>query len=791
MNKSVAELCATCRAVDFTALVWPPAVRDVLQGRHGIDLGTTQSIRDRRDVCELCDLFVTWLDRADGPDIVQNAGDRCQLLSTRFEEEILQGDHMEEDVTRETTRFVARWIAVQIIPVSFTGFVGPVMPDRFYKADVANPTTREATTEARPWNLLHLQGCTNPVPTVDQLCQGPIELLPPPKRTRFSGRLREDTINPRLYHHWVQLCKKHHGTTCWPVAHPTLEGLRVIDVQDMAVRLAPDVCNYVVLSYCWGSAKTTLLTQDNMHRLTETRGLSIDVLPDTIVDAIDVTRKAGLRYLWVDALCIVQDDPIMLQSQIPQMARIYEQGEFTIMAAAAQNADHGLAGVRAGTRTVVTRHVILSDLSLIVVPEPATTEHGWYTVSDDPKRTGFGCLRWRSRSWTLQEEMFSRKRLYFSTDRVSWQCPSGFYQEEIVKEIPAACVSNEEKSELLDTDPWLTMTIMDMHFEFMSYEHLVSEYSRRRLSFASDTLNALAGLYEEISRKYQIQFIWGHPDTWFLESLIWNTNYECVQNKGTQRTTDATGITTAIPFPTWSWGAWVGNLEDDNVYYRGSTSSLSYHSKPGIFKILVYRCRLDKKLGLVPYSCINTIDLLRHQHSMQDNGVITQNRVATMPNDWVGAPRQIIPPVMEERTVIEDSGHLQFWTSIANVYLVREDAEEARIPFHYKLLNSNGEVISRRTNIQSTAGLDWNDTARYKQYPPAIVDMREYFQHGIHEILAVAIAETEPSHSDISPEMNILLVVEADLTFYRRGSTTIPYRHWPKLDTSWCLVTLG
>jgi hypothetical protein len=184
MTKSIARLCASCNAINFSAYVWPPPLRHVLQTLPEIDIGTTESVRDRRHVCKLCNLITTQLDQAQSLDIVQNAGDQCRLRSARFEEEELQDHHVEAGTMRDTLGFVARCIAVDIIPVTFTGFVGPVMPDRFFKSDAANPTTRETTAQARPWILLRLQGCTNPLPTVDQLCEGPIELLAPPKHTR-------------------------------------------------------------------------------------------------------------------------------------------------------------------------------------------------------------------------------------------------------------------------------------------------------------------------------------------------------------------------------------------------------------------------------------------------------------------------------------------------------------------------------------------------------------------------------------------------------------------------------
>lgn len=265
------------------------------------------------------------------------------------------------------------------------------------------------------------------------------------------------------------------------------------------------------------------------------------MLPDTIVDAIEVTRSAGIRYIWVDALCIVQDDPLSLKSQLPQMAQIYAQAVFTIVAAAAINADDGLAGVRSGSRKVVKNIIMLSELSLIVVPERFLNRQRYMELANS---------RWRSRAWTLQEELFSRRRLYFNADRVLWQCPSSFFQEDTVKEIPAAFMTEDDKTDFNFEVPWLTTDKEEL--DFLWYEQLVSEYSTRRLSFASDTLNALAGLTEEIRRTENISFFWGHSERWFVRSLLWQTSFEGSRNASFQRTTTASGQEIFTPFPTWS-----------------------------------------------------------------------------------------------------------------------------------------------------------------------------------------------------------------------------------------------
>jgi hypothetical protein len=87
---------------------------------------------------------------------------------------------------------------------------------------------------------------------------------------------------------------------------------------------------YVALSYCWGGQQEVLLTVDTLDA--KIRGLCLENLPQTIRDAIEVTKKLGFRYLWVDALCILQDDQKDKRLEIEAMGNIYRNATLTVAA---------------------------------------------------------------------------------------------------------------------------------------------------------------------------------------------------------------------------------------------------------------------------------------------------------------------------------------------------------------------------------------------------------------------------------------------------------------------------
>ncbi|KAH7076852.1 heterokaryon incompatibility protein-domain-containing protein [Paraphoma chrysanthemicola] len=92
---------------------------------------------------------------------------------------------------------------------------------------------------------------------------------------------------------------------------------------------------YCTLSYCWGQCSTAYnTTRDNLvaHEK-ELPIVSPELkMPKTYHDAIVITRHLGVRYLWIDAICIVQDDPEDWRAEAAKMKDIYQNSYCTIAA---------------------------------------------------------------------------------------------------------------------------------------------------------------------------------------------------------------------------------------------------------------------------------------------------------------------------------------------------------------------------------------------------------------------------------------------------------------------------
>ncbi|PKS08774.1 hypothetical protein jhhlp_004827 [Lomentospora prolificans] len=157
------------------------------------------------------------------------------------------------------------------------------------------------------------------------------------KRIALPGDMGP-TIDPLLAGYWRYICRTSHLACCAPKKPPgaTLRGFRVINCVKNPIRVEdiPWGEKYVALSYVWGD--------------------STEKWPQTLKDAVMLTKMMGERYLWVDRLCIDQSEPDEKMYLISKMDAIYAGAEFTIVNAAG-DARTGLPGVWKTPRKVQPR----------------------------------------------------------------------------------------------------------------------------------------------------------------------------------------------------------------------------------------------------------------------------------------------------------------------------------------------------------------------------------------------------------------------------------------------------
>jgi hypothetical protein len=324
--------------------------------------------------------------------------------------------------------------------------------------------------------------------------------------------------NSAIFRDALNACRKHHGERCeapqsaFASAHHTLgapaaigERLLVVDVLQECIASLPTDSSYVALSYCWSNKPYSVLTLTNHQELSIPGTLRSLFLAPTISDAMIATRAIGEQYLWVDSLCIVQDDFENKTAELARMDDIYRAASLTIIAAATplNGSEVGLPGVRAATAR--------SDAATIEI-RGLTFRQCRLSLWD-----GLAASRWQTRAWTLQEYLLSKRYLIFMPEQVYFVCRTADFAEDHIDHV---CVKSERPNEQA-LQPCCDLTVYENRSNgkeshsplhtIDSYRELVEVYTRREMSFDADGVNAARGMLRLLQQEYGIAFLCGLP----------------------------------------------------------------------------------------------------------------------------------------------------------------------------------------------------------------------------------------------------------------------------------------
>jgi hypothetical protein len=182
-------------------------------------------------------------------------------------------------------------------------------------------------------------------------------------------------LDTTLLRQWLTACDIRHGPEFHtPVTPRPDHHILLIDTRRLCLVCSHGDEAYAALSYVWGGTTMFRTTRRNRNILKEEGALNKvhnPPIPATVKDAILLAAEIGLPYIWIDSLCIVQDDEDSRNIHLSSMAAIYANAHLTIVAAAGKIADHGIPGVPGGSRTRDKPcHIIRTDSDLRWVVEP-------------------------------------------------------------------------------------------------------------------------------------------------------------------------------------------------------------------------------------------------------------------------------------------------------------------------------------------------------------------------------------------------------------------------------------
>ncbi|PMD32407.1 HET-domain-containing protein [Hyaloscypha variabilis F] len=206
-----------------------------------------------------------------------------------------------------------------------------------------------------------------------------------------------------------QLCATYRPKSLWyptrlidlEVSHGNSEGARVVLTTHAEIE-GP----YISLSHCWGSGNILKLTEATLAQLLAR--IPISQIPKTFSDAIKFTRALGIRYIWIDSLCIIQDSQEDWIHESSTMYMVYQHAYCNIAATQARNGDDGLFSNRPIPTDLELKYG--SDCGIFRLFET----HDW-------NRT-INCAPLNQRGWVIQERIMSPRVIHFAKGEVSWDC---------------------------------------------------------------------------------------------------------------------------------------------------------------------------------------------------------------------------------------------------------------------------------------------------------------------------------------------------------------------------------
>lgn len=335
----------------------------------------------------------------------------------------------------------------------------------------------------------------------------------------------------------IDLCSTEH-TGCLPTG-TTPSGMRLIDVQDRRVtpELNPhDRRAFVALSYVWGKnidSRRCVLLKENTTQLEQVNGL--ENLPKAIEDAITICENLGHSFLWVDRLCIVQDDEEKKNHQIHAMADIFQSAVLTIVAACGDSMESSIPGVNTERQTFQSQ-VHIGDLQIrSALPLLSQTLPG---------------ASWSKRGWTYQESVLSSRKLYFTDLEVWFACNDGFRCEDVThKDIDPEnprgnSITMSQQLHRYPDLPWESDRVMDDY-----WRHL-EEYTKRSLTYQSDIYNGFMGILTAMFGE-EHKTIYGLPELCLDRALLWRLG----EGTSAWHIRDFTMAKQHLLCPSWAWAS--------------------------------------------------------------------------------------------------------------------------------------------------------------------------------------------------------------------------------------------
>lgn len=355
-------------------------------------------------------------------------------------------------------------------------------------------------------------------------CRKGQEPLPAPDIS-YPKAVGQGEASVALVRRWIAACEEHENcrTRSLSDVYKT-QGrprfARIVDVQDGSSdpRLAevdevPASSIYMTLSHCWGDPKHKPLTLTLDTLVAFKAGIPWNMLPKTFADAITFTRNMGIRYIWIDSLCIIQDSADDWANQSAVMCEIYTGSYLNLAATAAADSRGGLFAER--------DERLIQPLRVAQPPPPRSSSSSddlvrYYDAVDGsewPREVEGSPLC--QRGWIIQERALARRSLHFGKRQLYWECTSMLASESVPLGYPGMDRSFKMFDPLLPHRSTTGTALVE------TWESLVEAYTQTGLTKETDKLVAISGLAKALAAQSGIQYLAGLWNCGLAQQLLW------------------------------------------------------------------------------------------------------------------------------------------------------------------------------------------------------------------------------------------------------------------------------
>ncbi|KAH8586240.1 heterokaryon incompatibility protein-domain-containing protein [Bisporella sp. PMI_857] len=281
---------------------------------------------------------------------------------------------------------------------------------------------------------------------------------------------------------------------------------RVIDVGNAGNGVLRLCCSdgdqrnqYTILSHCWGGSSPLITRADSLEE--RKRGVPLNALPKTFRDAVAVTRLLGIRYLWIDSLCILQEDRQDWEIEAPKMADYYSNAYITIAASRAENCETGFL-LPIENRRVATVQCESDQSRFDVIVQES---HNTAATSELENKL-------YTRAWVFQEMTVAPRVISYGAKELEWYCREHNWCE-------CSYLVPESYDKSVHSGHWQKCREQYMNRDYQDWLDMVTEFTRRNLTQRGDRLPAISALAKQFSSNLNAPYMAG---IWNLEPMIWS-----------------------------------------------------------------------------------------------------------------------------------------------------------------------------------------------------------------------------------------------------------------------------